>query len=134
MVVAVVVMVTRGSIAPGVQAGSGSPPWPTQPDVLVRAAGVQAAETIVGSGTAAVCTGAAVGAGAGAAVGAGAGAAGGAAGAQALSPSTAATIVQRTTAAGPTKGGRYRTERPGIQVKTIAVNRETGCVLRLSFG
>src|SRR5712691_6718137 len=69
MVEAVVAMVTRASIAPGVQAGSGRPPWLTQPVVLVRGDGVQAAVRIVGRGTAAVSTGAVAGARVGAAVG-----------------------------------------------------------------
>src|SRR5438552_8366070 len=120
MVEAAVVTVTRGSIAPGVQAGSGSRPWLTQPVVLVRGDGVQGAEMIVGSGTAAVASGAAVGArvggGVGARVGGSVGArvgaavgntvgatvggrvGGGAAGAQLLRPSAVATITQRSQA------------------------------------
>src|SRR6266568_473806 len=66
MVEAALAMVTRESIAPGVQAGSGRPPWLTQPVVLARGDGVQAAVRIVGSGTAAVSTGAVVGTRAGA--------------------------------------------------------------------
>src|SRR5437773_1928333 len=85
MVEAAVAMVTRGSIAPGVQAGSGSPPRLPQPVVLVRGDGVQGAEMIVGSATAAVAPGAVVGARIG----------GGAAGAQLLRPSAVATITQR---------------------------------------
>src|SRR6266566_4636766 len=58
---AVVAMLTRGSIVPGVHAGSGNPPWLTQPVALVRGASTQAVATTVGTGTAAVSTGATVG-------------------------------------------------------------------------
>src|ERR1700736_3838341 len=51
MVAPVVASVTRESMAPGVQAGSGSPPRLTQAVVLVRGAGVQAATISVGTGT-----------------------------------------------------------------------------------
>src|SRR5712692_2404647 len=70
MVVAVLAMVTRASIAPGVQAGSGRPPWLRQPVVLVRGDGVQAAVKRVGTGTAAARVGARVGSGVGSKVGA----------------------------------------------------------------
>src|SRR5207248_1935806 len=53
MVAPMVATLTRGSIAPGVHAGSGSPPWLTQPVVLVRGAGAQAAASaLVGVGAA----------------------------------------------------------------------------------
>src|SRR5229473_1918237 len=78
MVAAVVAMVTRVSIAPGVQAGSGRPAWLTHPVVFVRAAGVQTAVTMVGSGTAAISGGTVVGARVGAAAGCWGGAAVGA--------------------------------------------------------
>src|SRR5712691_7595316 len=68
MVEAAVARVTRGSIAPGVQAGSGRPPWLRQPVVLVRGDGVQAGVTIVGNGTAAVASGATNGSAVGARV------------------------------------------------------------------
>src|SRR5437879_1668886 len=58
MVTPVVASVTRESIAPGVQAGSGSPPMLTQPVVLVRSDGCQALATTAGSGTAAASAGA----------------------------------------------------------------------------
>ena len=57
-----VATLTRGSIAPGVHAGSGSPPWLTQPVVLVRGAGTQAAASVlvgVGAAGATVAAGAA---------------------------------------------------------------------------
>src|SRR5437016_6510961 len=68
MVDAVVDMVTRGSIAPGVQAGSGRPPWLRQPAVFVLGEGAQAAVRMVGTGRATDSVGAVVGAGVGAAL------------------------------------------------------------------
>src|SRR5438552_2169275 len=59
-------LLTRGSIAPGVHAGSGSPAWRTQPVVLVRGAGVQKVTSSVGTGTATVAMGSVVGAAVGA--------------------------------------------------------------------
>src|SRR2546426_997814 len=59
MVAAAVVMLTRESSAPGVHAGSGSPPWLTQPVVLVRAGGVHEPTT---TGTGASVAGTSVGA------------------------------------------------------------------------
>src|SRR5260370_27082289 len=69
MVAAADALVTRASIAPGVQAGSGRPFWITQPEVLVRAAGAQTAVRMIGAGTATDSVGAVVGARAGAAMG-----------------------------------------------------------------
>ena len=115
MVAAADAMVTRASIAPGVHAGSGNPPWLTQPDVFVRGAGVHAETIRAGAGTVAASTGAVVEATrGGGAVGttamsvgvavvgtAGTNAAagadtGGVAAVQAVNTSTAARIMQRT--------------------------------------
>ncbi len=42
MVLAILACVTRGSTAPGVQAGSGRPPWLRHPEVFVGRAGAHA--------------------------------------------------------------------------------------------
>src|SRR6266851_9689543 len=75
MVEAAVAIETRASIAPGVQAGSGRPPWLAQPLVFVLGDGVHAAVRMVGTGRAAASVGGLVGGRVGAAVAAAVGAA-----------------------------------------------------------
>src|ERR1700724_3216537 len=115
MVAPVVDALTRISIAPGVHAGSGRPPWLMQPEVFVRGAGFHVETPATASRGATPSSSAAVGARLGgeavattdgsvavAVVGTGetgvaAGAdAGGVADEQAVNTSAVATIMQRT--------------------------------------